>query len=110
MMTGAIWCFNSAATSPAENPIIEPPHDEPRHSDVTTSAHRLLRHRGQAAAPVAGTCAPRAMAYRQSGGLGHQPADAAPGLAGPDGRIAPAGRAALELARIRHAGWRVAIL
>ena len=81
-----------------------------RQAHAAPRAHGLFRHRRPAAAAAARRCAPGAVADRQSGGMGHRAADGAPGPPRPD-RFRPAPRrAALELARIRHAGRRVAFL
>src|SRR5262249_16452616 len=81
--------------------------------DITYAAARTLRLLGDRRSPAAEAarrCAHRVLDDRQLRGLAHRPADAAPGASGADRRAAPSRRAALELARIRDAGRRLAFL
>ena len=79
--------------------------------DAAARALRLLGDRRPSAAEAAGRRAAGVLDHRQLRGLGHRARDAAPGAAGArHHRAAPARRAELELARIRHAGRLLALL
>ena len=86
------------------------PQESRGQVDAAARTGRLFSHRRPAAAQAARRSASRILDHRQSRSLGHRQADGAPG-AGPAHRPdAAARRAELELARIRHAGRRVALL
>src|SRR6266568_6691879 len=73
-------------------------------------ALRLFGDRRPAAAQAPGRGAARVLDHRQLRGLGYFSADGPPGAAGADRGAAAPRRAELELARIRHAGRRLALL
>src|SRR5215470_19671772 len=98
---------------PRPSPTMAAQLTEPVPDDITHAAARALRLFGDRRPPAAETprrCTARVLDHRQLRGLGYRPADAASGAAGADRRAVAPRRAALELARIRHAGWGLALL
>ena len=86
-----------------ERPIDDHPH-------AAAGALRFFSNRRSAAAETAWRCAHRVLDHRELRSLGHWAANAAAGPARADRRAAASRRAALELARIRHASRRLALL
>ena len=88
----------------------------PRRSDARAKRndparpHRVFRDRRSPPTAPARRRPPRRLDDRQSRGLGHFSADGAAGLAGTDRPGAAARRAELGMARIWHAGRRLALL
>src|SRR5262249_57483985 len=88
---------------------MERPIDD-RHPNAAARTLRFFGNRRSAAAQIARRRAARVLDHRELRSVGHWAANAAPGPACADRRAATAGRATLELARIRHAGRRLALL
>ena len=81
-----------------------------RNAHTPARARRLFGDRRPAAAEAARRRAHRVLDHREPRSVGHRQADGAAGAAGADRAADAARRAELELARIRHARRRVALL
>src|SRR5437762_10530226 len=88
---------------PTERGAHGKPHDPAR-------ALRLFGDRRSPAAQAAGRGTRRVVEHRQLRSVGYFPPDGPAGVTGADRPTAAAGRAELVVARIRHAGRRMAVL
>src|SRR5580704_15219699 len=79
-------------------------------NDAAAGTLRLFGNCGPAATQAAWRSTHRVLDHRQSRSMGHRQADGTPGTGPANRPDAPTRRAQLELARIRYAGGRVALL